>query len=78
MKGRMFVQFIALIIASGMKQTMEVSGLVSKYSLPEIISEMKSFQRIVFDGKKKPVYSRLTKSQSTILTAFGLNSNSYV
>ena len=78
MKGRMFIQFVALTIASGMKQTMEVSGLSSKYSLPEIINEMKSFQRIVLDGKKKPIYSRPTKSQTEILAAFALNPNSYV
>ena len=78
MRGRMFIQFIALIIASGMRQVMEASALANQYTLPEIINEMKSFQRIIVDSKRKPVYSKLTKLQVKILAAFGINTKSYV
>jgi transposase len=64
MRGRTFIQFAALAISSGMRQVMASSGLASKYTLPEIINEMKSFQRIVLDGKRRPLYSKLTKFQA--------------
>jgi transposase len=78
MRGRTFIQFVALAISSGMRQAIESSKLASKYTLPEIINEMKSFQRIILDGKRKPLYSKLTKLQLEILAAFGINPVPYV
>jgi transposase len=78
MKGRFFLQFIALIISAGIRKVMEESGLGNKCTMPEIINEMKSFQRVVVDGHRKALYTKLTKFQLEILEAFGLKSNSYV
>jgi hypothetical protein len=74
----MFIQFVSLAISSGMRRVIESSKLESKYTLPEIINEMKSFQRITLEGKRKPLYSKLTKLQSEILAAFSIKPDPYV
>jgi transposase len=78
MKGRMFIQFIALIVMAGIRKIMRDSGLDKQYTMPEVLDEMKSLQKIMVGGHKKPIYTRRTKLQAEILDAFGLRSNSYV
>jgi transposase len=78
MKGRLFVQFIAQILASGIRNTMDSAELDEKYTLPELMNEMKSFNRVSVDGRRKSILSKLSKAQAEILSAFNIKTNSYV
>jgi hypothetical protein len=78
MKGRLFVQFIAQILASGIRNTMNSAELNEKYTLPELMNEMKSFNRVSVDGRRKSIFSKLSKAQAEILSAFDIKTNSYV
>lgn len=78
MRGRLFLQFIALIIIAGIRKLMRGSGLIDNHTMPEIINNMKSLQRIRLDGHRKAVYTKPTKFQREILDAFGIKSDSYV
>jgi transposase len=78
MRGRMFVQFIALVVMAGIRNVMRDSGLEKRYTMPEVLNEMKSLQRIRVEGHKKPIYTKQTKLQSEILGVFGIRPNSYV
>jgi transposase len=78
MKGRMFVQFVSLAIGAAIRKTLDRSELAGKYTLPEIINELKSFQRITIGTNKKPIFTKLTKLQREILDVFSIKSKSYV
>lgn len=78
MKGRLFLQFIALIIMAGIRKVMSDSRLSDNHTMPEIINNMKSLQKIRLEGHRKAVYTKPTKFQREILDAFGVKSDSYV
>ena len=53
MQGRMFVHFVALAISVKVRDVIESSSLSRNNTIPEIVNEMKSFQKIMMDGCKK-------------------------
>jgi hypothetical protein len=78
MEGRLFIQFIAQILAAQLRRYMADSGLDRSYSLPEMMNEMKSLHRVSLDGHRAPVFSPASKSQSVILSALAIPASSYV
>lgn len=78
MEGRMFLQFISLVIASRIQKVMSQENLYKRYTMPEIINELKTFQEIQIKGKREKIYTELTKSQKDLLEVFGINIDSYV
>jgi transposase len=65
--GRLFVQFIALIYISAIRRAMRQSDLIQKYSPRELLDEMDTFTKIIYKGKRSPIFTELTKPQRHIL-----------
>ncbi|MCK9312679.1 MAG: hypothetical protein M0P20_01295, partial [Methanocorpusculum sp.] len=72
MEGRMFVQFLSLILASYIQRVMREKDLYKKYTMQSIIEEMKILMRITLSGSRKVLYSELTADQKNICEAFGI------
>jgi transposase len=70
MEGRLFVQFIALVLTAGIRCVMESSGLDRKMTMPEMLNEMKSLRSIKLHGKRKLIHTKASKKQKEILNAF--------
>jgi hypothetical protein len=47
MQGRLFIQFIAQIIAAELYRVMTLSKLDEKHSLPELMNELKSVHSVI-------------------------------
>lgn len=78
MQGRLFIQFVAQILMAEIRNVMAASKLDEKYTLPELVNELKSIHSVRLDGRRKPIFTKLSKSQNNILSAFGICENSYV
>ena len=78
MEGRLFVAFVALVLSCGVRRVMVDSKLDERYSLPELMNELKSFHSVSLDGQLKPIFSKMSKAQREIFTAFDINKGSYV
>jgi transposase len=72
MEGRFFVQFLALVLAAGIRNVMEVSELERKMTMPELLNEMKSLRSVKLPGKRKSIHTKASKTQKEILKAFGI------
>jgi len=74
MHGRLFIQFIALILLSELKRTIkEHQKALRKYgNYKSILSRVISYSRIKFEGSYKDVYTTPTKAQETIFNALGV------
>jgi transposase len=72
MEGRLFVQFVALILSAGIRNVMEKSELDRRMTLPEMMNELKSLRRVTLPGRQKPAYTAPSKKQREILDAFGI------
>ena len=76
MKSRLFVQFIALILLSGMRTTMRDFLPNSKYTAKSLLWELESLTTIRYTAKYKNKLSEITKAQRLILEAFGIQVDS--
>ena len=74
MQGRLFIQFIALILLSELKRHIrEQHELLAKYGNHKaILMRVASFSSIRFQGKYKELYSAPTKAQEIIFDTFGV------
>ena len=70
--GRLFVKFIALIQHSKIMNIIKNDEKLKKYSLCEIMSELKKLKRNCFD-KNDPFLSELTKEQKNIFKTFNID-----
>ena len=68
--GRMFIQFIALILYNNISTVMKKNKLFERYSLKEMMAELSKIRCSDIDGEK--VISEISKSQRRILSAFDL------
>jgi transposase len=84
MRGRVLVQFLALILASQIRATLHDAWarrddvpkevrLSRRYSLRELMLRLGSYRKTRFSGKYGEVVSTPTKAQREIFAAFGLN-----
>jgi transposase len=83
MRGRVLVQFLALILTSQIRATLgdawarrdefpKDARLSRRYSLRELMLRLGSYRKTRFSGKYGEVVSTPTKAQREIFTAFGL------
>lgn len=78
MKGRLFIQFIALILASYIHKVMSEKDLFKIGSMSFILKELDLLNTVSITGTKKPIISELTKKQRDIFKAFGIDPQTYV
>ena len=72
MEGRIFIQFIALLITTRLKVVMNEAGWFKNYDLQEIIDEMKSMREVKVDGTRKKYSTEPTPLQQEIIKLYGL------
>lgn len=72
MEGRIFIQFISLIISSQIKTVMNENDWFNNHNMQEVIDELKSIRVMTFAGKKKKIYTTLTSFQKEILKLFDI------
>jgi len=65
--GRLFVQFIALILMSELRRTMRESKLIERYTVRELLLEMDPLTKINYEGKYGMILTEITKPQREIL-----------
>lgn len=70
--GRLFIQFIALILISALRKQMRDSGLIEQYTVRELLREMETLTKITYSGKYGHILTELTKPQRQILTALNI------
>ncbi len=71
--GRLFVQFIALICVSALRQEMRTSGLIKKYTTRELLGEMETLIKIKYVGKYGSILTEITKAQREILSCLNID-----
>ena len=65
--GRLFIQFIALILISALRQKMRTSGLIEKYTIHELLREMETIVKVQYSGRYGHILTEVTKVQREIL-----------
>ena len=73
MDGRLFVQFIALILMSALRKKMRETRLIEKYTTRELLQEMETLTKIRYSGRYGCVLTEITKPQRHILEILGIN-----
>lgn len=73
MDGRIFLQFLALVLSTQLKQVMHRQNLFKNHNMQEILDEMKSLREVRVENKRKKLLTHRTKLQQTIITAYGLS-----
>ena len=66
-EGRLFVQFIALILMRELRRTMRETKLIDIYALRELLLEMDPLTKIRYEGKYGQILTGGTKPQREIL-----------
>ena len=72
MDGRIFIQFIALILITKLKEVMRENNWFQNHNLQEVIEEMKSIREVSIEGKRKKLITQLTGFQSEIVELYKL------
>src|SRR3990167_2345754 len=74
MKGRLFIQFIALIFISYISKIAHEKGVFKLFgSVAGILDELKLYNEVSISGQRQKICSERTKAQKVILEAFGLS-----
>ena len=73
MDGRLFIQYIALILSSQIKNIMDGAGWFKNHNMQEVIDEMKSLRVVSVEGKRRQIYTTITAFQKEIMELFELN-----
>ena len=73
MDGRLFVQFIALILMSALRKKMRDTGLIEKYTTREFLMEMETLTKVRYSGRYGHILTEVTKPQRHILESLGIN-----
>jgi len=73
--GRLFVQFIALILMSALRKEMRKSKLIEHYTVRELLNEMETLTKITYSGKYGHILTEVTKPQRDILTNLNIVQN---
>ncbi|MBA7542079.1 hypothetical protein ES705_34395 [subsurface metagenome] len=70
-EGRLFLDFIALIIYSWIKKIMRNEGINKTYTVQELIYELKKIKLIRL-GEKKKIITEVSKKQRELLEKFNI------
>ena len=71
MEGRIFIQFIALILENSLRQSLDAVGWFRDHDLRCAVDEMKSIRRVHVPGRS-PMITTPTGRQQTLAAAFGV------
>lgn len=74
MEGRLFVQFIALILMSALRRKMRSTGLSEQYTVRGLLQEMETLTRVNYSGKYGHIITETSKTQRNILQKLEINS----
>ena len=69
MQGKMFLNFLSLILYSEIEKTLSEKKMFKNFSLKEIISELKKIKRIDLD-ENNYIISELSKKHKEIFNDF--------
>ena len=72
MEGRIFIQFISLLITTRLKQVMNEAGWFKDYDLQEVLNEMKTVRTVSILGSRKKYTTELTQFQRQIFELYRL------
>ncbi len=72
MEGRIFIQFISLLITARLKQVMNEAGWFKDYDLQEVLNEMKTVRTVSIQGTRKRYTTELTPFQKKIFGMYHL------
>lgn len=78
MKGRLFIQFLALIFISYIHKVMSEKDLFQLGSMTCLLDELKLLSTVKFSGQRGQITSELTKYQKAIFKAFDIDPHTYV
>ena len=67
--GRLFIQFIALILMSVLRKELRESNLIEKYTARELLQEMETLTQVKYSGKYGSILTEISKPQCQILEA---------
>jgi transposase len=70
--GRLFIQFIALVILEQVREVVASSKLPKSLTVSEMFRRLGSYQRTDFSGKYRSITSTPTKIQRKIFDAFDI------
>jgi len=66
-EARLFVQFIALIYTSALRQLIKSTELSKKYTVHELLYELSNITKVTYSGKNGAIITQISKSQREIL-----------
>jgi len=72
MDGRLFVQFLALILISAIREKIRSRKELENYTVRELIEEMDTLTKITYSGRYGSIISEITKKQRIIIEAFSI------
>lgn len=72
MDSRLFLQFIALIYISQIRNQVRDNKKLANMTVREILEEMETLSKIIYSGRYGQVYTERTKLQVEIMEAFGV------
>jgi transposase len=72
MEGRLFIQFIALILSAKIKHIMNEAGWFKNHDMQQVIDEMKSLREVKMEKSRKKIISTITTFQEKIIKLFSL------
>lgn len=70
MEGRIFIQFVSLVLTTYLKGVMAEHGWTRDHNLQEIFSEMKSLREVSVEGTRKKLVTTPTKFQREIMELY--------
>lgn len=73
MEGRLFIQFIALILSSKIKTIMNEAGWYKNYNMQQVIDEMKALREVKTNRQHKRLISMPTAFQGKIIKLFEIS-----
>ena len=71
LEGKLFVEFVALIYLSYIKNKMDEAGLFSKYTMHELLDELDVIECFLEPGKA-PIQGEVLKKQEQIYRDLGV------
>lgn len=71
MDGRIFVQFLALILISRLREVLHANEELRNLTVRETMEAMESFAKITYSGRYGKLYTEASPLQRKIMSAFG-------
>jgi transposase len=73
MDGKLFVQFITLILMSALRKKMRETGLIERNTTRELLMEMETLTKVRYSGRYGHILTEVTKPQRHILESLWIN-----